>query len=66
MIWTIAIMVLGIVLSMLAAAAMWRQFENGTFSFGKLIFLVWLPGTIGGLLVLASTVLLVARLIKGM
>lgn len=66
MIWTVAILVLGIVLSVLAAASMWRQFENGTISIGKLIFLVWLPGAIGGLLVVVSGVLLVARLIKGM
>lgn len=62
----IAILLLGILLSVLSAVALWRQIEGDGFSIGKMIFLVWLPGAAGGLMVVVGTVLLVAKAIKGM
>ncbi len=53
----LAVLLLGVLLSVLSVVGIWRQFE-GEFSIGKMIFLVWLPGTVGGLLV--------AKVIKGM
>lgn len=62
----VLVLLLGILLSALAAVALWRQMVGGNFSFGGLIFLVWMPGAIGGLLVAVSGILLMAKLIKGM
>ncbi len=60
------VMLLGVVLSALSAVALWRQMVGDDLSIGKLIFLVWMPGAIGGLLVVIASILLVANVIKGM
>lgn len=62
----IAMLLLGVLLSVASAVALWTQLDKGEFSFGKMIFLVWLPGVAGGLLVAVSIVLLVVKTIKGM
>lgn len=62
----ILVMLLGVLLSALSAIALWRQMVGDDFSIGKIIFLVWMPGAVGGLLVVISSILLVANVIKGM
>jgi hypothetical protein len=62
----IAMLLLGVLLSVASAVALWTQLDKGEFSFGKMIFLVWLPRVAGSLLVTVSIVLLIAKMIKGM
>jgi len=62
----IAMLVLGVLLAVASACSLWLQMDRGEFSFGRMIFLVWLPGMAGGLLMVVSIVLLIAKAIKGM
>ena len=64
MLW--GFLIVGIVLVTLAAIMFWRQIDGDEFSFGRIIFGVWLPGMIGGLMILSFWVLLIASAIKRM
>jgi hypothetical protein len=62
----VLMLLLGILLVILASLSLWRQMTGGEFSFGRIIFTVWLPGMAGGILIAVSTILLIASAIKGM
>jgi hypothetical protein len=59
-------LLIGVLLVVLAAFSLWRQMAADEFGFGKIIFTVWLPSMAGGLMVIVSIVLLVAKAIKAM
>jgi uncharacterized membrane protein len=64
MIWSF--LIVGIVLVAFATIMFWRQIVLDEFSIGRLIFGVWIPGMIGGLMVITFLVLFIANTIKRM
>lgn len=62
MLW--GFLIVGIILVALAAVMLWRQIDGAEFSFGRLILGVWLPGMIGGLMIITFWVMLIASAIR--
>jgi hypothetical protein len=49
-----------------ATIMFWKQIDADGFSVGRLIFGVWLPGMVGGLMVITFWILLVVSAVKRM
>jgi hypothetical protein len=64
MLW--GFLIVGIALVTFAAIMFWQQINRDEFSIGRIILGIWLPGMIGGLMVITFWVLLIANAIKRM